>query len=276
MINHFSKLPIFASLSLLLLFTTATGFAQSDDPFDPMGDTRFALESATKQVRVQVEWIEMSHEKMTELMKKDRRTNYGGVLSANNQPLRDEISELVKKKEAKVIESMMVLARPGERAKIESIEEIIYPTEYTPASIAKNVSKDNDDKDDKESEVLTVTNPTPVAFETRNVGSTLEVDPLLGADSVTIDLNLAPELVFLDRFESYSTHENGGNKTEIKMPVFYTTKVTTNITLIDGQPTLIGAASPRNIETGAVDTDRKILIFVKGEIIITGAPIERK
>ncbi len=42
-----------------------------------------------------------------------------------------------------------------------------------------------------------------VALESRDVGSVLEVDPVLGADNNTIDLSLAPEIVKLKSIEQW-------------------------------------------------------------------------
>ena len=45
-----------------------------------------------------------------------------------------------------------------------------------------------------------VTPTTPTAFETRNTGVTLEVEPVVGPDGITIDLNLVPQVVEFEGF----------------------------------------------------------------------------
>src|SRR5256885_8461855 len=43
--------------------------------------------------------------------------------------------------------------------------------------------------------ISVVTPTTPNAFDTRNTGVTLEIEPVVGPDGVTIDLNLVPQIV---------------------------------------------------------------------------------
>ena len=50
-----------------------------------------------------------------------------------------------------------------------------------------------------------VTPTTPTAFETRNTGVTLEVEPVVGPDGVTIDLNLVPQVVEFEGFINYGS-----------------------------------------------------------------------
>ena len=53
--------------------------------------------------------------------------------------------------------------------------------------------------------VNSVTPTTPTAFETRNTGVTLEVEPVVGPDGVTIDLNLVPQVVEFEGFINYGS-----------------------------------------------------------------------
>ena len=252
------------NLIYLLLLPQCFVIAQSE--FDPLGESE--LGNMEKQIRIQAEWIEVKHETMTDLLSKDRRVQPEGKLSSNDKHLRDELTDLIKEGQAKIAETIIVIARSGNRAKAEAIQEFIYPTEYDPQEpLVKGKDKGNSS---------TATNPTAAAFETRNVGATLEVDPVLGADNHTIDLNLAPELVYNTGFESYGEFENGGNKNEVKMPKFYAAKITTQVTVIEGEYLMIGAISPRDLETGEADSSRKLLLFIKCDILYTGLPIQKK
>ncbi|MCB1079068.1 MAG: type II and III secretion system protein, partial [Verrucomicrobiae bacterium] len=87
-----------------------------------------------------------------------------------------------------------VLARSGQRAKIEVIREFIYPTEYDPPEIPNQIGGGisvGGGAGGGATSGFPVTPATPAAFETRNTGITLEVDPVIGGDNFTIDLNLA-------------------------------------------------------------------------------------
>ncbi len=176
------------------------------------------------------------------------------------------IRALRQKKGVDLLSAPSVMARSGQRAKIEVIREFIYPTEYDPPEIPNQFGG---------STTLTgglgggttsgggfpVTPATPTAFETRNTGVTLEVDPVLGADEFTIDLNLAPEVVEFDGFINYgspiqTTAVNGLGivvpvvitPNIINMPVFNTRKVTTQVTIWDGQTVALGGLIREDIQ----------------------------
>jgi len=156
------------------------------------------------------------------------------------------IRALSQKKGVDLLSAPSVMARSGQRAKIEVIREFIYPTEYDPPEIPNQVGNTTVGGS------FPVTPATPTAFETRNTGVTLEVDPVLGADEFTIDLNLAPEVVEFDGFINYgSPITNGVNVLTpniINMPVFSTRKVTTQVTIWDGQTIALGGLIREDVQ----------------------------
>ncbi len=140
-----SYLPRFALLAGLAFAGSAwsqdkvpEGFSKEDqvapsergsgvDPFDP--DV-----GRPKYVQVQVEFVEMSHQKLTELL------FLADPPSSDSTPLRKQVVELVKEGEAEILETMMIVARSGETATTEGIREFIYPTEYEPPEIPQKVT----------------------------------------------------------------------------------------------------------------------------------------
>ncbi len=52
---------------------------------------------------------------------------------------------------------------------------------------------------------VVVTPTTPQDWETRNTGVTLEVEPVVGGDATTIDLNLIPQVVEFEGFINYGS-----------------------------------------------------------------------
>lgn len=146
------------------------------------------------------------------------------------------IRALSQKTGADILSAPSVTARSGQQASIEVIREFIYPTEYDPPELPNVVAGG----------AFPVTPANPTAFETRSTGVTLEVDPVIGADGFTIDLNLAPEVVEFDGFVNYGSPISAGASTtpitanRIVMPVFSTRKVTTAVTVWDGQTVVIG------------------------------------
>jgi general secretion pathway protein D len=173
------------------------------------------------------------------------------------------IRALNQRKGVDLLSAPSVMARSGQRAKIEVIREFIYPTEYDPPEIPNQFGGGVGviGGGGGTSGGFPVTPATPTAFETRNTGVTLEVDPVLGADEFTIDLNLAPEVVEFDGFINYgspiqttSTNALGFSvpvvitENRIEMPIFNTRKVTTQVTIWDGQTVALGGLIREDIQ----------------------------
>ena len=106
-----------------------------------------------------------------------------------------------------------------------------------------------------------VTPTTPTAFETRNTGVTLEVEPLVGPDGVTIDLNLVPQVVEFEGFINYgspiktaSTNMLGIvtpfvlTDNVINQPIFNSRKVTTSVSVWDGQTVVLGGLMREDVQ----------------------------
>lgn len=265
-----AALVITLSIALLSLSPLPLS-AQDGTAFNPLGRD-IPTQEMEKQLRIQVEWFEISHEDMTELMEPEDFSKAQLLNSSNNGPLRERMKKMVADDKAKLLETAIVLARSGQRAKAESIYEFIYPTEYDPPELPTKLG-DLAEKS-KEAGDFPMSPPNAVAFETRNVGTTLEVDPVIGADDRTIDLNLAPELVYPVGELIYGEYDNGKAKVEVKMPVFYSVRITTQVTLRAGEYLMIGSATPFETESGLPDNERKILVFVKADVLYTGLPLE--
>lgn len=261
------KLPIAFAIALCSSFGHFA-FSQEAEEFNPLGRD-LPIEEMSLQLRIQLEWIEMDHETFTGLLEDEESMKVQGRLSANAGPLRESVRKLVKEKDARMLETALVIARSGQRAKVESITEYIYPTEYDPPGM---IAPSGEAKSTATKFRYT---PNPTAFETRNLGVTLEVDPVLGADNKTIDLNLAPEIVYLVDQETYGEFDSESGEVDIVMPTFYTMKTTTQITLIDGEYTILGAHSPFNEDTMRTDPERKVIIFAKVDIVYAGLELPK-
>ena len=174
------------------------------------------------------------------------------------------IRALSQKKGVDLLSAPSVMARSGQRAKIEVIREFIYPTEYDPPEIPNQFGGSvslGGGGGTTAGGGFPVTPATPTAFETRNTGVTLEVDPVLGADSFTIDLNISPEVVEFDGFINYGSPIQTSSvnalgvvtpvvvtANRIEMPIFNTRKVTTQVTIWDGQTVALGGLIREDIQ----------------------------
>lgn len=174
------------------------------------------------------------------------------------------IRALDQKKGTDLLSAPSVTTKSGLPARIEVIREFIYPTEYDPPELPNSVGNNGNNNNQGQGGIggnlspasvttFPVTPATPSAFETRNVGVTLDVDPVVGANGYTIDLNLNPEVVEFEGFINYGNPITSGaidalgrpttvtiTENRIEMPVFSTRRVKTQVTVWDGQTVAIG------------------------------------
>lgn len=181
------------------------------------------------------------------------------------------IRALNQKKGVDLLSAPRVTAKPGQRAVIEIIREFRYPTEFDPPQIPQNVGSTTSFTQTPTLGGLIsgganqgsfpVTPTTPTAFETRNTGVTLEVDPNVGPDGYTIDLNLVPQVVEFEGFINYgspiqtsATNALGVSVTNvitpnvINQPIFSTRKVTTSVSVFDGQTVVLGGLMREDVQ----------------------------
>ncbi len=244
-------MTIFKTCLGVTLLGAVLGFAQ-EEGFDPLGEQAESL--LPKMVRIQVEYVET----MTELLAEPRK-------AANDTPLRAKLQELVKEGKAKIIETQMVTARSGQRASTESVHEFIFPIEYDSPEITVHVPEN----DKPQPPTPAAGPPTPVAWETRNLGSTLEIEPNIGADNKVIDLRLHPTLLYHTGDKVWHEETKEKDTYRIQMPDFYKISFDTAVILITGQPFLMAAVSPKD-EKGVADFTKKVLIFVRADVLTVG------
>jgi beta-lactamase regulating signal transducer with metallopeptidase domain len=157
-----------------------------------------------------------------------------------------------------------VTTRSGQRAVIEIIREVRYATTFQP--------------DAKHPDGL-----VPTSFETRNVGVTLETEPVIAADGKTVDLTLIPQVVELSGY----TRVRDGQSFELSpdvtkrglertldmslpkdvqvIPIFSTRKITTSVSLLSGNTVFLGGLrQPQGTEKGK--NARVLFIFITAKI----------
>lgn len=207
-----------------------------------------------KHVQVQVEFVEMSHETLTKLLFMAKPG------SANAVKLRQQVQDMVPKNEAKVLETQILCARSGQKSTGEAIHEFIYPTEFTDPVMPVS--------DPKQPLPSGHVHPgTPTAFETRNVGSTIEIEPTIGEGDDYLDLRFIPELTWHTGNTAWGEgKDQAGNPFKYEMPNFYTLRISTQLTCKDGQYMLAGTLSPKDSK-GEIDMSRKVMVFVKCDIL---------
>jgi hypothetical protein len=155
-----------------------------------------------------------------------------------------DLTSLIKAKKAKLISCPVVDTKSGNRCVVEVIQEVRYPTEFDPqvgGNLVKPVPVD---------EKVPVKAPAhpmpaaigvlPTAFETRNVGVTLEAEPILGPDGKLVDMQFSAQNVELIGWDTQDTEENGKVVQRIPQPRFHANKVSSSTTVRSGERILAG------------------------------------
>src|SRR5207248_7751032 len=157
------------------------------------------------------------------------------------------IHALNQKKGIDLLSAPSVTTKSGQRAIVEVVREFRYPRTYTQPQVP-SISSSTGTTLIGGAVPVVVTPTTPQDWETRNTGVTLEVEPVVGGDGTTIDLNLIPQVVEFEGFINYGSPINavgvstvGGVITRsvpieltpnvINQPVFSTRKVTTSVSV---------------------------------------------
>jgi general secretion pathway protein D len=193
------------------------------------------------------------------------------------------VRALNQKKGVDLLSAPRLTTKSGQRAVIEIVREFRYPTQFQPPQIPQTVGNVSGTSATGAASIP-VTPTTPTAFETRNTGVTLEVEPVVGPDGVTIDLNLVPQVVEFEGFINYgspilapatspSTSQgfftdpvtglltlvtttfagtSGSNRVLtpniINQPIFSSRKVTTSVSVWDGQTVVLGGLIREDVQ----------------------------
>jgi len=208
----------------------------------------------SSQVGVLVEYIQVDDRVANKLVRK-----HAASLSA--RLLREELEEMLDKETAELVETSYLKAKSGQRGKVESVNEMIYPTEYDPPEIPQEVTGDGDG--DAPSAPA-----NPTAFEMRPVGLTLEVDATISPDGKQVEMSIAPEVIkFLGR--SYMLDEKNDLEpgtpemllATIWQPDFFAMKHSSAVEIADGDTMLLALHRP------AEAPDKSILVLLRVDVL---------
>jgi len=182
------------------------------------------------------------------------------------------IRALSQQKGVDLMSAPKVTTKSGIKATIKVIREFPYPTEFNPPQVPPPSTGSQSQSATVASGIVVtsgaVTPSTPSAFEKRDLGVSLEVEPQVGADNYTIDLSLSPEVVEFDGFVNYGSPINGprydpaliagGNPSGIgsfvitpnviNQPIFSVRKVTTSVSIWDGQTVALGGLIREDVQ----------------------------
>ncbi len=135
----------------------------------------------------------------------------------------ERLEALAKDGKAKLTGLIALTTKSGQRGVVECIDEVRYPTEFAPAARNGEIAY-------------------PMAYETRNTGDTLELEPIVARDGKTIELNLVPQSVRFDGFLDWSPEPKAA---PTGLAQFRSERVTTSLRVSNGQPVFLSTATPR-------------------------------
>ncbi|MDB6007031.1 MAG: type and secretion system protein [Prosthecobacter sp.] len=191
------------------------------------------------------------------------------------------IRGLSQKKGVDLMSAPSVTTKSGTRATMEVTREFIYPTEFDPPRLPQGGGGLQVGGGGGGGSQQIATPTTPTAFEMRQTGVRLEAEPTVGADGNTIELTLAPEVVEFDGFINYGSPilspssqsvlpiqlgqagatvvgttgyvpltqpERLITPNIINQPVFSVRKVTTGVSIWDGQTVALGGLIREDVQ----------------------------
>lgn len=203
------------------------------------------------QIEIESRFIEISPEFAGKIFGTE---NVEGLSLLSEEKLRNLFLRLREDAEADLITAPKVTTQSGRKAIVRIVREFPYPTEFV-------ASEEKRPAEGQNSPAFRIP-ATPSAFETRNVGIELEVEPRITTDN-RIVCELSPGVVEFLGFVNYSggppehtepkgdaidaALQPGSDSAEaINQPIFRTRKIQTTVILRSGQTVMLGGLSRKD------------------------------
>ena len=193
-----------------------------------------------------------------------------------------------------VMTNPSVAVKSGQKASIRSVRLFPYPTEFDPPQIPQQVgtTRYRSIGFSGSNNSGPVTPTTPTAFETRELGTILEVEPVISGDGRTVELSLTPTLTEFEGFVDYGSDirnaidsvsldplglsfvYNAGVPyvidNPVLQPIFRKSSMTTAVNVWDGNTIVIGGL----VDERRTDIDDKVPVI--GDIPLIGRMFQSK
>ncbi|MBU3665678.1 MAG: type II and III secretion system protein [Chthoniobacterales bacterium] len=189
------------------------------------------------------------------------------------------IRALNQKKGVDLMAAPKVTTKSQQKARIQITREFPYPETFTPPDVPNQVGNNNNNAIVGQAQADPIVTPAfPETMTTRELGVILEVTPQVGPDGYTIDLNLSPQVVDFDGFVNYGSpiymvrnrvigqvidntvpglpvlrnlfavDRSLMTENVINQPIFSVRKVTTNVSIWDGQTVALGGLIREDVQ----------------------------
>jgi hypothetical protein len=216
--------------------------------------------AAGQQVRVTLRVIEVPH---AQVMK------WTGGAPMKGWQLHDEAVKLALAGGAEIVETNVLTAGRGERALVESIAEMIYPTEYDPSDVGSALPSTPLGEG---TFPFRYTRAFEAAFfgefETRNTGVTLEMEPTIAPGGKMVDLRIALDMADRASLTTWTEFRDEWGDASVRMPVYDSKKFSSTIPLADGVFELWQVFNPKPVAVPAATT--RMMVFVCADVLPTG------
>lgn len=214
--------------------------------------------SAEPQVRFSLQFIEVTHPVLTELLAGEDQS--GKAMHA-------KAVSMSKEGKAKIVETFILTGHHKQKLTLESIREEIYPTAYHPVELPHSIGNGPHEIPNSPDPTIR-NNHSPTAFETRNTGVTFNVESEISQDARAVELTLSSEVVIPVRLDMITSYRDRWGDASFQMPVYEKWGSNTKISVTPGQFGLVSVIHPKPVSP-APALSRRILVFVRADILKT-------
>ena len=174
----------------------------------------------------------------------------------------DQWDELLAHDEVTLLDTIWMEGRSGQRSKVESGKEFVFPVGV---AIEREVPKDKEDDAEQAETRLLYAEPS---LETQVIGTMLEMDPVLGADEWTIDINFALHYDYAPPEHEAAPQVGDGDDVRMEGPTtkFHQAKLSTQTVFRSGSIRMMGYWAPEGAPQFA-DGDIMQAAFLKLEVV---------
>jgi len=149
-----------------------------------------------------------------------------------------KLQQMIERGEATLAANLMVRGEPGEKLVAESFHELRYATEFQPPELPDSTHMEKSVDHLKNWPYVGI---TPTAFETRNVGTRLELTGTVSQDGQWISVETDPSHVRFLRFEKIDAGVlASGEHLSVEQPHFSTLRNVVALQIRAGQRILLG------------------------------------
>ncbi|MDM8523247.1 hypothetical protein QUF80_07740 [Desulfococcaceae bacterium HSG8] len=188
-----------------------------------------ALAADLRGITIQVEFIEVKHSDLTDLI-------FDKPFESDSGKLRKQIQEKVRNRDADIIDTVVIRTRDTVRTNTVSADQIKYPVNYDVTGAA--------------------------GFEIQNAGIFVRVEPLITEDKKTILLNIFSE--FSERIAD-ADYGNNAKGVRVIQPQFHKARMETSLLVTDGTYSFAGTAR-LNKAYNKNREDPIVMVFVRAMI----------